>query len=57
VFQSVNVRSVVDSDLLWLMAEVRAVFFTARAIGATLKETTAAAGVSKTTSHYWLVQS
>ena len=38
-------------------AEVRARFFTARASGATLKEAVAAAGVSKTTGHYWLVQS
>jgi transposase, IS30 family len=38
-------------------AEVRARFFTARASGATLKEATSAAGVSKTTGHYWLVQS
>jgi hypothetical protein len=65
---AVNARSVVDSDLSLAMeevgmgrkpkpAEVRARFFTARASGATLKEATAAAGVSKTTGHYWLVQS
>lgn len=38
-------------------AEVRARFFTARASGATLKQAVAAAGVSKTTGHYWLTQS
>jgi IS30 family transposase len=38
-------------------AEVRAVFFRARASGATLKQTADAAGVSRTTGHYWLVQS
>ena len=38
-------------------AEVRAKFFTARASGATLKQAVAAAGVSKTTGHYWLTQS
>lgn len=38
-------------------AEVRARFFTARASGATLKQVAAAAGVSRTTGHYWLVQS
>jgi IS30 family transposase len=32
-------------------------FFTARASGATLKQAVAAAGVSKTTGHYWLQQS
>jgi IS30 family transposase len=32
-------------------------FFTARATGATLREAVAAAGVSKTTGHYWLTQS
>jgi hypothetical protein len=37
-------------------AEVRARFFTARASGATLKQAVAAAGVSKTTGHYWLTQ-
>ena len=38
-------------------AEVRAKFFTARASGATLRQAVAAAGVSKTTGHYWLTQS
>jgi transposase, IS30 family len=38
-------------------AEVRARFFTARASGATLKQAVGAAGVSKTTGHYWLTQS
>jgi len=38
-------------------AEVRAVFFTARASGATLREAAAAAGVCRTTGHYWLAQS
>jgi transposase, IS30 family len=38
-------------------AEVRAVFFRARASGATLKQAAEAAGVSRTTGHYWLVQS
>ena len=38
-------------------AEVRAKFFTARASVATLKQAVAAAGVSKTTGHYWLTQS
>jgi transposase, IS30 family len=38
-------------------AEVRARFFTARASGATLKQAVTAAGVSKTTGHYWLTQS
>jgi|SRR5215217_5195114 len=38
-------------------AEVRAKFFTARSSGATLKQAVAAAGVSKTTGHYWLTQS
>lgn len=38
-------------------AEVRARFFTARASGATLRQAVAAAGVSKTTGHYWLTQS
>jgi IS30 family transposase len=38
-------------------AEVRARFFTARASGATLKQAVAAAGVSKTTGHYWRTQS
>ncbi len=38
-------------------AEVRAKFFTARSSGATLKEAAAAAGVSRTTGHYWLAQS
>jgi IS30 family transposase len=35
-------------------AEVRARFWSARASGATLREATRAAGVSKTTGHYWL---
>ena len=39
------------------VGEVRARFFTARASGATLKQAVAAAGVSKTTGHYWLTQS
>jgi hypothetical protein len=38
-------------------AEVRVKFFTARAIGATLRQAAAAAGVSRTTGHYWLTQS
>ena len=38
-------------------AEVRMAFFTARANGATLRESVAVAGVSKTTGHYWLKQS
>ena len=38
-------------------AEVRAVFFNARASGATLKQAAAAAGVSRTTSKNWLKQS
>jgi IS30 family transposase len=38
-------------------AEVRAVFFTARASGATLRKAAAAAGVCRTTGHYWLAQS
>lgn len=38
-------------------AEVRMAFFTARASGATLREAVTAAGVSKTTGHYWLKQS
>jgi IS30 family transposase len=38
-------------------AEVRAVFFTARASGATLKQAAAAAGVSRTTSKNWVKQS
>jgi len=38
-------------------AEVRAMFFTARASGATLRQAAAAAGVSRTTGHYWLAQS
>jgi IS30 family transposase len=38
-------------------AEVRATFFTARASGATLRQAAAAAGVSRTTGHYWLAQS
>jgi IS30 family transposase len=38
-------------------AEVRARFFTARASGATLRQAAAAAGVSRTTSHYWVKQS
>ena len=38
-------------------AEVRAKFFTVRASGATLRQAVAAAGVSKTTGHYWLTQS
>ena len=38
-------------------AEVRATYFTARSSGATLKEAAAAAGVSRTTGHYWLTQS
>ncbi len=37
--------------------QVRAVFFTARASGATLREAAAAAGVCRTTGHYWLAQS
>lgn len=37
--------------------EVRMKFFTARANGATLRAAVAAAGVSKTTGHYWLTQS
>jgi thioredoxin reductase len=36
---------------------VRARFLTALATGATLKQAVAAAGVSKTTGHYWLTQS
>jgi transposase, IS30 family len=35
-------------------AEVRARFWSARASGATLREAARAAGVSKTTGHYWL---
>ena len=35
-------------------AEIRARFWSARASGATLREAAAAAGVSKTTGHYWL---
>jgi IS30 family transposase len=35
-------------------AEVRARFWSARASGATLREAAKAAGVSKTTGHYWL---
>jgi transposase, IS30 family len=35
-------------------AEVRALFWSARASGATLREAARAAGVSKTTGHYWL---
>ena len=38
-------------------AEVRVRFFTARSSGATLKQAAAAAGVSRTTGHYWLAQS
>ncbi len=38
-------------------AEVRALFFTARASGATLRQAAAAAGVCRTTGHYWLAQS
>jgi transposase len=38
-------------------AEVRARFFRARASGATLRQAAAAAGVSRTTGHYWLAQS
>lgn len=38
-------------------AEVRAVFFTARASGATLRQAAAAAGVSRTTSKNWVRQS
>jgi hypothetical protein len=38
-------------------AEVRARLFTARSSGATLNQAVAAAGVSKTTGHYWLTQS
>lgn len=38
-------------------AAVRARFFTARSSGATSKEVAAAAGVSRTTGHYWLTQS
>ena len=38
-------------------AEVRARFFIARSSGATLREATAAAGVSKTATYYWLKQS
>jgi hypothetical protein len=37
--------------------EMRAQFLTARAPGATLKQAAAAAGVSRTTGHYWLAQS
>jgi len=38
-------------------AEVRVKFFTARSSGATLRQAAAAAGVSRTTGHYWLAQS
>lgn len=38
-------------------AEVRGLFFTARASGATLRQAAAAAGVCRTTGHYWLAQS
>lgn len=38
-------------------AEVRTVFFTARASGATLQQAAAAAGVSRTTSKNWVKQS
>lgn len=38
-------------------AEVRSRFFTARASGASLRQAAAAAGVSRTTGHYWLAQS
>jgi IS30 family transposase len=38
-------------------AEVRGRFWTARASGATLREATNAAGVSKTAGHYWLKES
>ena len=38
-------------------AEVRGRFWTARASGATLREATQAAGVSRTAGHYWLKES
>jgi DNA-binding CsgD family transcriptional regulator len=38
-------------------AEVRSRFWTARASGATLRETARAAGVSRTAGHYWLKDS
>jgi len=66
-FQPVNARSamIVTSLLMWRSSvgrkpkpiEVRMKFFTARANGATLRAAVAAAGVSKTTGHYWLTQS
>jgi IS30 family transposase len=40
-----------------MSAEIRARFFRARASGATLRQAAAAAGVSRTTGHYWLAQS